>query len=108
MIPEELKDEPWTVERAIGTIGAFIEGGDELGLVGDDEAATAYNVLCDALSAMTAERDALKSKYADLEDDNIALRKQLVTASAERDAVKAQLDEMEESRDRLIRDIGMY
>ena len=28
MTEEKLKAQPWTVERAIGTIGAFIEGGE--------------------------------------------------------------------------------
>lgn len=110
------------MEGAIAMLEAYIAGGDELGIVPEDDACEALNFIRGAvewmgdmnqaqLATMTAERN----KWCELAEqrlhecemweeqfDEVCVERDTITA--EHDALKAQLDAVTAERDAAIRD----
>lgn len=87
---DELKAAPWTPEHALGTIEAFIEGGDELGIVTKYEALNAVGTLRVAL-AVNGERDELHTAISNLLDEVDALKAQLGVETEEREEIEKRI-----------------
>lgn len=93
MIPDELKDAPWTPERALATLEAYLAGGDELGDVSEIEAETAIYTLrslLEVLSELRTIAPKAKAEQIEVQEKLATLRADLAAVTAERDALQAR------------------
>lgn len=109
MIPDELKDAPWTPDRALATLEAYLAGGDELGDVSEIEAETAIYTLrslLEVLSELRAVAPKAKAEQIEVQERLATLRADLAAVIAERDALHADKQYIDQALANLPDNIG--